>query len=309
MVEKLEDNGNFIKGMLFLILYALTAVLSNTFIKMVGGCSSFQKAFIRNIGIFFFCFVLLIIRKQSFHVAKELRLTLILRSVVGTVAVWLIYYGISHINLADATMFTNLSPLFTVIVSAFFLKEKINKKILVCFFFALIACILVIKPSGNISNFLGGLACLLAAVLTGSAYTFLTILSRKKMDKILISFYMSLIAMVITIPFLIGNFAKLSIKDNITLLGGGLFACLAQIIIAYAYMQCSSNKIAIFGYSELLFSAIIGYLLFSELPDIYSWIGYSILIATALFQYFTERKKSIKYPQIKKPFNNPAITK
>ena len=70
------------------------------------------------------------------------------------------------------------------------------------------------------------------------------------------------------------NFSPMSIKQLIYLLFAGIFASLGQFAVTAAYANAPAKEISIFDYSKIIFSGILGYIVFNQKPDTYSLIGY-----------------------------------
>jgi len=62
----------------------------------------------------------------------------------------------------------------------------------------------------------------------------------------------------------------------------GLFAAGGQFTITAAYTYAPAGKISIFDYSQIIFATLLGFLLFAEIPDRYSLIGYGLIILASL---------------------------
>ena len=84
----------------------------------------------------------------------------------------------------------------------------------------------------------------------------------------------------------------MTLNQILTLLMTGLFAAGGQFAITAAYTYAPAKKISIFDYSQIIFAAVLGFALFHELPDKYSFLGYALVIAASLmmFLYNCQRK-------------------
>ena len=123
--------SNRTKGIIFIILSAFGFAMMSMFVKLAGDLPSFQKTFFRNITSCVIAFVLILINKESFFGKLENQKTLILRSLFGTLGIVFNFYAIDKLVLSDANMLNKLSPFLSVLLCALFLKEKINKKIII----------------------------------------------------------------------------------------------------------------------------------------------------------------------------------
>ena len=60
---------------------------------------------------------------------------------------------------------------------------------------------------------------------------------------------------------------------------------LGQLCVTKAYSLAPAKEISVFDYSQVLFAAIWGFLFLGEIPDMFSRIGYVIIIGTALVKW------------------------
>jgi drug/metabolite transporter (DMT)-like permease len=85
-------------------------------------------------------------------------------------------------------------------------------------------------------------------------------------------------------------YTPMSIKQSFYLLMAGLFASIGQFGITIAYKYAPAKEISIFDYSNILFSAMISFLVFGVLPDTLSFIGYFIIFASSYYMYIYNQK-------------------
>ena len=83
----------------------------------------------------------------------------------------------------------------------------------------------------------------------------------------------------------------MSMKQLVTLLMAGLFAAGGQFTITAAYTYAPAGKISIFDYSQIIFSTILGFFLFGQVPDRYSVLGYVIICAMALWMFVYNKNR------------------
>ena len=68
----------------------------------------------------------------------------------------------------------------------------------------------------------------------------------------------------------------------LTLLGAGLAAAGGQFGITAAYYHAPAKEISIYDYSQIIFATMLGFVLFGEIPDKYSFTGYVLIILASL---------------------------
>lgn len=285
---KLNNLSDRNKGIVFIILSAFGFAMMSAFIKLSGDLPSIQKTFFRNLVSCIIAFSLILKYKESAFGSKENRKILILRSIFGTLGIILNFYAIDRLVLSDANMLNKLSPFFVIIFSALFLSEKINFKQFIAIIIAFVGTLFIIKPSFNldmIPAFMG----ILGAIFAAGAYTCLRVLGGREKHYTIV-FYFSLFSLVVIFPFMMVVYTPMSIKQLFYLLMAGVFASIGQFGITIAYKYAPAKEISIFDYSNILFSAMISFLVFGVLPDTLSFIGYFIIFASSYYMYIYNKK-------------------
>ena len=79
--------------------------------------------------------------------------------------------------------------------------------------------------------------------------------------------------------------------QGIVLLGAGVAAAGGQFAITAAYYHAPAREISVYDYSQIIFSAIIGFALFHQIPDRYSVLGYVIIIGMAVWMFFYNQRR------------------
>ena len=103
----------------------------------------------------------------------------------------------------------------------------------------------------------------------------------------------SVFSCIVTLPFIIVDHAPMSWQQIVCLLCAGLAAAGGQFSITAAYKFAPAKEISVYDYSQIIFSALLGFILFSQLPDIWSFIGYVIIcgVGIAMFLYNNRKDK------------------
>ena len=81
------------------------------------------------------------------------------------------------------------------------------------------------------------------------------------------------------------------------LFGAGLSAAVGQIGITLAYSFAAAKDISIFTYASIIFTAIFGFILFGETPDLLSTIGYVVIISANYYMFEKARRESNQQQQ------------
>lgn len=277
------------KAILFMILSAFCFTTMNMFGKLSEGMNPYQKTFITN---FIATIVVLIIIKKR-HVSytghKGNRLHLLIRGLAGTVSICAFYFSLEYLFLSDATMINQLSPFFTIIFSFILLKEKLTKKQLFCLLFAFIGCIFIIRPEFN-SSIIPALMGVFAAATAGLAYTMIRVIGTKE-DFFTVILSFSGIATIICLPFMFTDKAGLTTFNILVMIGAGISFMIGQIFLTLAYRNAPASEVSIYSYAGLIIAALYGFTIFNEIPDLYSIIGYIIIIGASFVNILSKKRK------------------
>ncbi|MBN2259394.1 MAG: DMT family transporter [Clostridiales bacterium] len=216
----------------------------------------------------------------------------LLRSFLGTLGVFLYYYAIGNMNLANAVILNKLSPFFVIIFSAIFLHEKISSHQITAIIIALSGAALIIKPVGSF-EILPSIFGFASAIAAGSAYVVVRYLRDYDSPETIV-FIFGLFNIVSSVPFLIiYGYETPPTIDYLPLFAIGLTAMAAQTLMTYAYKYASASKISIYSYGNIVFSIIFSILFFKEIPDYLSIVGALLIISAAYLNYFKNKKRDI----------------
>lgn len=273
------------KGILLIILSAFGFAMMSAFVKLSGDLPSIQKSFFRNVVSFTISLFMILKHKESLFGKRENQPLLLMRSTFGTLGVILNFYAIDRLILSDASMLNKLSPFFVIILSAIFLKEKLKPVHIITLIVSFSGALLIIKPAFSISMvpYIVGLS---SALFAGSAYTCVRALGKREKSATIV-FYFSTFSVVVLFPFLILNYMPMTPVQLLYLILAGVFATVGQFGVTLAYKYAPAKEISIFDYSNIIFSAIISMVVFNQVPDALSFLGYIIVFLSSfyLFKY------------------------
>ena len=282
------------KGIFYIILSAFCFSLMDMFVRMSGDLPSIQKSFFRNIVAAVFGCILVLKEKDSFQWKKGSGKYLILRSLFGTLGILCNFYAIDHLALADASMLNKMSPFFVVIFSFLFLKEKVTAAQILLVMGAFGGSLFVVKPTVSNLDLIPSLIGLLGGLGAGAAYTMVRKLGTVGVKGPFIVFFFSTFSCVITLPWLIFDYHAMTLWQVLVLLMAGLCAAGGQFAITAAYCYAPASEISIYDYTKVIFSMILGFVMFQQIPDFYSWVGYVIICLMAVLMFFYNKKRGAR---------------
>jgi drug/metabolite transporter (DMT)-like permease len=289
------------------IWYMLMASFS---FALTGACARYLRNDINPIELVLFrniigvCFILLsIIKVPVIQVGGKSSL-LIFRGVIGTLALYTFFYGVSKIGLAISITYQQSYPVFLSVLAAWFFKERLRMAEWLAIILGLIGLCLIFLPSAELStihsrNHVIGLT---NALMTGLAYLSIRGLSAIYDHRVIIlSFMLSGIVLPLIslslgtfisapyLDFLMDDFdmPKFSNLPAIMLLG--VAALVGQIYLTKAFSYQKTGVIAAVGYSNIVFSILFGVILGDGIPDLMSFLGIILIILCGIIVSFKNK--------------------
>ena len=107
---------------------------------------------------------------------------------------------------------------------------------------------------------------------------------KKENSMIVVAFFSGFTSLILT-PNLILNYAPMSAVQWFYLCMTGIVAAGGQICITKAYAFAPAKEISVYDFSIVIFTAILGFAFLRQIPDIFSIIGYIIIIGIAVFKW------------------------
>lgn len=279
---------NIRRGIVFALISGFCFALMGIFVHAAGDLPFYQKAVFRNSIAFLIAAVALASKAKSRGTREVLRVPkgalkfLILRSIFGTIGIFGNFYALGKINVSDANMLNKMSPFFSLLMSIFLLGEKPTALSVLSLFTAFTGALLVIKPSMDFYKMAPALAGLAGGMGAGFAYANVRKCHEYKVEGYLIIAFFSAFSVLAALPATIAFYQPMTTRQVIFLIGAGVSAAGGQMGITGAYFNAPSYRISIYEYSQIVFSALLGFLIFSQVPDLLSIAGYVMIIGTAL---------------------------
>ena len=283
-------------GVRFILLSALGFALMSACVKYVSqyGIPLFEIVAARALVSLIISY--LDVKRKRISVWGNNRPLLFARGTVGTLALMCVYYSVTTLPLAEATILQYVHPVFTALLAALFLKERVHFSTLICIVMCMLGLFVMVKPSinGNIASDLplfSVMMALLGALGSSVAYVIVRKLSQTE-DSSVIIFYFPLVALP-TSTLLIGDdFVFPDLFLTIMLVLVGVFTQVGQLGLTKAMRTEAAGKASAYSYIQIVFSALIGVLFFGEIPSAWSYLGGALIVSGALINVFGRRLKA-----------------
>lgn len=214
------------------------------------------------------------------------------RGLLGLGGLACFFYAVTALPLAEATVLHYMNPIFTAIVAAVWLGEKVDRRLVLAIAIALAGTILVVRPGALFGvhealDWKGVAAALGGATFSAFAYTTVRSLSRTEHPDVIV-FYFSLVATPATLPFAIADWQSPTPSGWLILIGIGVTTQFGQIFLTRGLTLVPAARGTTVGYIQIVFAATWGWLLFHESPTVWTFVG-ALLVVISTMLILTKR--------------------
>ncbi len=263
------------KAILYMIISTFAFTLLNVTVKKLVYYDTAQIVFFRSLGSLIFTTGFIIYYKLPL-IGNNNKL-LILRSFVGLMSMSLFFMSLKYLNVGSAVTLRYLSPIFAAIMAILFLKEKIRHIQWLFFLIAFIG-VIILKSSDIQINTIGLSLILGSAFFGGLVYIVINKIGNTEHPITVVNYFM-IIATIAGGILSIFNWKTPLAKDWLPLLSLGVYGFFGQLYMTKAFQLTTVNIIAPLKYIEVIFTVIIGVLLFKEVYNIWSLLGIILIIS------------------------------
>jgi len=288
----LHPTDNLARALTWMVVSGVSFALMGAMVKLAGDVPLASKVFFRNlVTLGITSAVALRLRQNPFGPTKNLRM-LLARSICGLMGVLLYFLALGEMNIAEASLLNKTSPFFVTIFAVVLLKEKMSRSVIPALVLAFGGALLVIKPQWD-PSFLPALAGLGSGLFAGMAYTLVRALGGRESPNRII-FYFSLVSTLATLPVFLFRPFNPDGGQWLALIGTGVFAAGGQYGLTLAYHRARASRVSVFTYLHVLFSLVVGFVLWNERPDLLSVMGGLLIIGAAVFTHVAGQRSARK---------------
>ncbi|HEU4629473.1 MAG TPA: DMT family transporter [Gemmatimonadaceae bacterium] len=207
---------------------------------------------------------------------------LVLRGVLGFCALLCFYYALTHLPIADATVLQYMNPVFTALLAAGLLGERLALGEVAATAVSLAGVVLVARPSvlfgGAVALPLHAVAiALLGALCSASAYVTVRSMGRAE-HPLVVVFYFPLVSVPLGLPLVLPVWVWPTAREWAVLAGVGIATQIAQVYLTKGLQLEPAGRATAVGYLQVVFAAVWGLLFFGERPGLWT-VGGTLLVA------------------------------
>ncbi|WP_417310880.1 DMT family transporter [Devosia sp.] len=276
-------------------------LLMSSLLKATENIPPGQLAFFRSVFAILPIVLFLAYRRELVDGFKTRRpLAHVGRSLIGVGGMGCGFYALTKLPLPEAISINYTTPLLIVVFGALFLSEKVRLYRWSAVFAGLIGVSIIVWPrltvfasGGMDETALGAIVALAGCVFAASAMlTVRSLLQTERSATIVLYFSIgcSLMAL-LTIPF---GWVAPTPAQLAMLIGAGIAGGIGQILLTESFRHADVSLVAPFEYTSLIFSIIVGYVFFADIPTVPTLVGGAILVGAGIFIILRERQLGLE---------------
>lgn len=223
------------------------------------------------------------------------------RGVMGTSAMALNFAGLRFLPLPEVTALQFATPILIVVFAALILKEKVRLFRISAVFVGLIGVLVIVSPRLTLSSggtpggteAIGALIVLASATFAAFAQVFIKSMSRVEKTAAIVFYFTatSTVLSLFTLPF---GWVLPAPGEAAMLIGMGLIGGIGQILLTASYRYADASVLAPFTYVTMIWSLLIGYFVFAEVPTLPMLGGAGLIICAGVAIVLRERHLGLK---------------
>lgn len=225
------------------------------------------------------------------------------RSVLGVCGISTMMLSIAHLDLALATTLGFTRSLFMILLAVMFLGEMVRWRRSAATLVGFIGIVVCMQPDqGNIDLWV--LVALLAALFAAGVTTMIKRLTTTEppLRIIVLSYFMIAAMAAIPASFV---WTMPTVDELLTIALMGVFSAWGQTCMVHGLRAADATIVVPFEYSRLLYAALIGFMLFEEVPSLWTWIGSAVIVSSTLYialreAYLGRRGSALSTPRPKR---------
>ncbi|RJF73970.1 DMT family transporter [Rhodopseudomonas palustris] len=291
-----------LRGIALIVLSTVFLACSDTLAKYLGRTvPPIEIGWIR-----FLVFVLIMMPVALMSSASSLRSARpklqVLRGLALVASSTLFISGLQFLPIAEASATSFVAPLFVTALSIVMLGESIGIRRWAASVVGLIGVLIVIRPGSAAFN-----PAVIFPILSALTWAVTLILTRmiSGADRAIVTMTFSalvgFVALSVIVPFVWVTPSWEGIMLGVLV---GLASTMGQWIVVLAYRYADASVLAPFTYSQLVWVTFLGFGLFGEVPDVWTFVGAAVIIASGLYTAHRERLRR-KQPVAAEPYPSP----
>lgn len=278
-----------VRGILLMIVSGITITAMNTSVKSIADdIHPFVIAYWRH--LFGICLLMPMFLGRG---ANPLRTTKIglhsLRALLNVIAMLAYFLALTLEPLATIVALSFTAPLIATVGAILFLKEKVSLERAGALAIGLAGALIILRPwSVAVSD--GALLLILSSTLWAAALVVIKVLSRTE-SAVTIALYASVLQVPFAFVAALFYWQWPTLEQFVVLVAIAVFGVSAQLAISQAFREADATVVLPADFTKLVFAGLAGWLFFSEAPEIWIWIGGTVVFAGVFLNAWFDRRE------------------
>jgi drug/metabolite transporter (DMT)-like permease len=201
------------------------------------------------------------------------------RSLAGSACQLLFFIAVRSLPLLDAVLLSNAAPLFIPLVVYIWFRKSVQPAVWIGLAIGLVGIVLIIKPGPQMFRQPASVIALAAGLLSAIALVATNELGETEPPTRTLTYNFGL-SSILLVPLATWAWVPLTSRQWLLLIGVGIFYALTQYFLILAYRYASAAELSPFNYSVVIFSGLLGWWFFGNVPDLSALAG-TVLICAA----------------------------
>ena len=270
-----------LKGIAWMALTGLLFVAVTGIVRHLGtDMSPVQAAFIRYaMGVVIMAPIILRVRWT--RIASGRVGMFLTRGLVHGAGVMLWFYAMAHIPIAEVTALGFTAPIFTTIGAALFLGEKVRARRIGAVLMGFAGALIILRPGIAVID-PGAIAQLVAAPLFAASFILAKKLTETDPTRVIVGGLTIIVTLVLLVPALLVWRTPTPVELG-WLFATASFATAGHLTLTQAFRAAEITATQPVAFLQLVWATLLGYYAFGETPDMFTWIGAAVIVASATY--------------------------
>jgi drug/metabolite transporter (DMT)-like permease len=270
-----------IQGAFYMLISAFCYVGSATLIRYIGeGYSPFLLTFFRSvIAVIILAPVIFQLRGASFWPKRPF--AVLMTGVFSYIGIALWFYSAGRMPVAEFFALQFATPLFTIAFAIIFLRERSDIASWLATFIGFAGVLIVLRP-GLVEVSVAAVAAIVCAASYAGVNTVIKSLS-KTVPTTVIVFYANFLLVPISLPMAIVDWKTPLWIDTPAIVGASVLSTIGYVTVSKGIALAPARVVQPVNFLRMPIGAVFGWVLFSELPDIWTWVGAVVIFCATSY--------------------------
>jgi drug/metabolite transporter (DMT)-like permease len=277
------------QGAFWMLISGTCYVASATLMRQLGDAYSFYElTFIRAV-VAVVILTPVFLRRTRAQLIPERPFAVLMTGILSYLGILFWMVAASKMPVGDFFALQFITPLFTIAFAIFFLRERADFASWMATIIGFAGVLVVLRP-GVIEITLGAVAALLSSFFYASVNTVIKSLSRT-MSATSIVFYANLLLVPIALPMALVDWKTPLLADLPPILGVGFLSTMGYVLVTKGISMAPARVVQPVNFMRMPIGAAFGWVLFSEFPDLWTWIGAVVIFCATTYAVSRGSKK------------------